>query len=51
MYQLIKNLLNLIKKQEEKPGDSIDKKLLKLDKEIKKKADYLLLCKHLFYKR
>ncbi len=44
IYQLVKNLLNLIKKRERKPGDSIDKKSPKLDNKTKRKTDHLLLC-------
>lgn len=38
------NLLNLMKKQERKPKNLIDKKSLKFNKKMKKKTDYLLLC-------
>lgn len=40
----MKNLLNSIRKQERRLGDLIDKKPPKLDKKMKKKTDYLLIC-------
>ncbi len=43
IYQLIKNLSHLVKIQGRKPGNLINKKSLKLDKETRKKPDYLLL--------
>ena len=42
----MKNLLNLIKKQRRKLEDLINKKPLKFNKKIRKKASHLL-----FYKR
>ena len=39
-----KNLLNLMRKWERKPRNSIDEKFLKLEEEIKKTTDDLLLC-------
>lgn len=39
----MKNFLNLIKKQEQKPKDLNDKKFSKLDKKTKRKTSYLLL--------
>ncbi len=43
MCQLVKNLLNSMKEQGGKPGDSINEKLPKLDEETKRKTD-LVYC-------
>ncbi len=45
MCQLVKNLLNLMRKRGGKSGGLINKKALKLDEELKKKTDHLLLYK------
>ncbi len=43
MGQLVKSLLNLIKKRGRKLEGLIDEKSLKLDEETKRKTDYSLL--------
>lgn len=43
IYHLMKNFLNLMKKQGAIPEELIDKKSLKFNKKIRKKTDHLLL--------
>lgn len=43
VYQLMKNLLNLIRKQKRKLGDQINKKPSKLNEKTKRKTNHLFL--------
>ncbi len=45
IYQLVKNLLNLMKKRGEKPEELIDEKPPKLGKKTMIKTDHLLFCR------
>ncbi len=44
VFQLVKNLLNLMRKRGRKPGETINEKPSKLNEETRKKTDHLLFC-------